>query len=357
MQENSDIFNSASSSKYGLENEQNNMRTNYILFIIASFFLFFTCTPNTSKTTVPDTDSINTDLKARVQDTKEADHYSNVLLENEEDSINYDLKVMTQKIDEMYHHFIVLLENEKDTICINHDILPSTLPEYLYTNIEKHKDYFSLSVEYGGAHPEGCDYFVFKRESNTSHDFTIDSIKFMSRDYDLSEEDYMFFIRTQTFTKPQLKNINFCNFKIYENDKLADLGYLGIKDRSMDELDRIFYNYCNKPKDKIAEISSLDYIQKMMEIAPLSKNTLECYNNIAFSLEEKSQYKEAIFILAEIINQYPNRVATYLDIANVYWMNNEQTNAKQNYQKYIDLLKSQNKNTTKIPQQIYDRLK
>jgi hypothetical protein len=82
------------------------------------------------------------------------------------------------------------------------------------------------------------------------------------------------------------------------------------------------------------------------------------YNEQAYNLEQQGKYQEAVDILLEkVLHVSPNRVVAYLNLADAYWGLNEKEKAKENYQKYIELMKSQQKDLSKIPQRVYDRLK
>ena len=59
----------------------------------------------------------------------------------------------------------------------------------------------------------------------------------------------------------------------------------------------------------------------------------------------------------KVIEKDPNRVVVYLNIADCYWELNQKEKAKQNYQKYLSLMKSQKKDLKKIPKRVYERIK
>ena len=80
-------------------------------------------------------------------------------------------------------------------------------------------------------------------------------------------------------------------------------------------------------------------------------------NDKAYYLEQIRAYKEAIYILKKVISKKPDRAVAYLNIADVYWENNEKEKAKKSYKKYINLIKNQEKDTGKISLEVYDRVK
>jgi len=66
---------------------------------------------------------------------------------------------------------------------------------------------------------------------------------------------------------------------------------------------------------------------------------------------------ESIYLFEKIISKSPDKLITYLNIADVYWENNYKEKAKEYYKKYIELMKSQGKDIDKIPSEVFERLK
>ena len=81
------------------------------------------------------------------------------------------------------------------------------------------------------------------------------------------------------------------------------------------------------------------------------------WNDIGYYLEQGYCYSMAIDILEKVLQKSPGRVVAYLNIADAYWGNNEKAKAKESYNKYIELMKSQEKDMNKIPTRVYDRIK
>jgi tetratricopeptide (TPR) repeat protein len=282
---------------------------------------------------------------------------------SEENTIfKFDVLIQTYEFNDLFHHGVILLNNKGDTVCVNNKILPVTLTDDSYFTINKQKNKFTIMVELGEAHPEGYDYFVFKREENKISDFVIDTIVFSRRDYNLGDDDYMFFERKQCFSSEQFNPVTFCDFKVYETDErglnyYCDLSYLGIKMVSFSEADNNFYQLCSKDKSEIVSYFTMEKIIKSLDIVPLSTKSLDCYNNIAYYLEQSGHYDESIYLLEKIVNNYPDRIVAYLNIGDSYWDKKQIDNAKKNYQKYIHLMELQKKDMKRIPQRVYDRIK
>lgn len=84
---------------------------------------------------------------------------------------------------------------------------------------------------------------------------------------------------------------------------------------------------------------------------------VELANNLAFDLQNENANISSRLILESIVEKYPDRVVAWLNLGDVYWSLKDNINAKEAYQKYIFLMKSQKKNLSKIPQRVYERSK
>ncbi len=87
-----------------------------------------------------------------------------------------------------------------------------------------------------------------------------------------------------------------------------------------------------------------------------NKNNITSYNNTAYYLEHLGFYSEAIYVLENLLSYFPNRTVAYINLGDAYWGLEEKDNARQAYQKYIELMKANGKES-KIPQRIFDRIK
>ncbi len=79
-------------------------------------------------------------------------------------------------------------------------------------------------------------------------------------------------------------------------------------------------------------------------------------NDFAYKIESVNP-SVSINVLLKIIKKYPERVVAYLNLADGYWETGDKLKAKENYKKYIALMKSQNKDLKKIPKQVCERTK
>ncbi|WP_160136699.1 tetratricopeptide repeat protein [Chryseobacterium sp. c4a] len=102
----------------------------------------------------------------------------------------------------------------------------------------------------------------------------------------------------------------------------------------------------------------LETVAEWLYFNPLNENNLNDYNDIAYyNSYTKGGNITSIFLLKEIIEKHPNRVVAYLNLGDSYWNADNKEKAKEAYLKYIELMKSQKKDISKIPQKVYDRTK
>ena len=100
-------------------------------------------------------------------------------------------------------------------------------------------------------------------------------------------------------------------------------------------------------------ILNADSIEELIHNNPLNSENVKLYNDIAFFLGPK----ESIYLLQKLLLKYPRRVVTYLNIGDSYWEIGAEDLAKENYKKYVALMKSQNKELRKIPNRVWERIK
>ena len=114
----------------------------------------------------------------------------------------------------------------------------------------------------------------------------------------------------------------------------------------------------NKINDKKV-LMKLDIyeIADILKDNPVSFKNITTYNDAAYFLIEGENYNEARIILLDIINFSPDRIVAYLNLGDSEWGFDEKQDAKKSYKKYIELMKSQGKDLTKIPSRVYDRIK
>ncbi len=115
------------------------------------------------------------------------------------------------------------------------------------------------------------------------------------------------------------------------------------------------YQYYTKIK-RLELATKIFNIDEYLSRFPISKNTLENYNNIAYYLEKGKAYKESAYLLEKLIKYSPQRSVAYFNLGDAYWGLKSNIKAKQAYNTYISLMKKSGKEA-KIPKRVYDRVK
>jgi len=159
--------------------------------------------------------------------------------------------------------------------------------------------------------------------------------------------------------------------------------YISYNSEPKSKYDNISYNFYSNGEYLLTFITweEFDYItiqNKRYDIVNSDEESIELYpinhldnikylhyniNNIplmaekAYYLEQLGATRESIYVLERIISKSPDRLITYLNLADVYWGNNDEEKAKEYYKKYIELMKAQGKNMQKIPSRAYEHSK
>jgi len=100
---------------------------------------------------------------------------------------------------------------------------------------------------------------------------------------------------------------------------------------------------------------SIGKIKAMFEAYPLSKRNVTQYNNIAYYFEKHKAYEQSAYVLEKILDQYPTRTVAYINLGDAYWGLDKRIKAKAAYQKYVELMKA-NEREHKIPQKVLERV-
>jgi hypothetical protein len=99
----------------------------------------------------------------------------------------------------------------------------------------------------------------------------------------------------------------------------------------------------------------LTRIGELMHNIPLSDTTLEIYNNLGFYFSfNDSALSVALYILENILTQYPKRIVAYLNCADAYFKLGEIEKATLLYRKYADFMKFDGKENN-IPKRVLER--
>ncbi|PKQ61187.1 hypothetical protein BZG01_19760 [Labilibaculum manganireducens] len=101
---------------------------------------------------------------------------------------------------------------------------------------------------------------------------------------------------------------------------------------------------------------SVELLEGVINEQPILNSNVVKYNDLAFDLARGKAFEQSSFLLERIIAKFPNRTVAYINLGDAYWGLKEKDNAKQAYQKYIELMKASSKES-KIPERVFERVK
>lgn len=155
-----------------------------------------------------------------------------------------------------------------------------------------------------------------------------------------------------------IPNANIPSLRNFENENFAD-EYLNKNDKNFIEVKIVIPNTLKEllyyvQHSQVNTVVSKDF-NITFENEPLNTKTVQIYNDIAYYLQQANANEEAIFLLEKIIEKYPNRIVAYLNLADSYIGINNKEEAKENYEKYVKLMKQDNKDE-RIPKRVLEFL-
>lgn len=131
--------------------------------------------------------------------------------------------------------------------------------------------------------------------------------------------------------------------------------------------DNNFSKQCYETKKSYFMLSELESLTKSGKISwttqaaeyfikndKVTKDNVVTYNNIAYYIFELSQNNPAsLYLLDEILHEFPERAVAYLNKADYLAAHSECKEAKESYEKYILLMKGNGKES-RIPKRVLD---
>lgn len=249
------------------------------------------------------------------------------------------------------------LKKKKDTAYIKDDLLyvrynndskfyPNLIKNYssLYSSVRCLDNSFFLGYEYSSSSTKMICTYKFMYD---------DPLKIIFKEIVKFNE------------KGTASNIVFFDDKLYDlnYDSLEglyeDLNYNFIK--SSNQIIKLYFKEENIG-NIFTEDSSKEYFidsPKLYDFKLIDCNKIQkinLLNDVAYFMERKGDYRNAILILEKIIEKYPNRIVAYINLGDAYWGNENQEKAKEAYRIYISKMKNKGLEH-KIPQRVYDRVK
>lgn len=102
--------------------------------------------------------------------------------------------------------------------------------------------------------------------------------------------------------------------------------------------------------NKVNKYKIIEYIFNF----PIDSKNVKQYNDLAFYIQKDDL---SLYILEIIIKKFPTRTVAYLNLADSYYILGNGLKAKENYKKYVKLMKDQKRNLKKIPKYVFERIK
>lgn len=234
-----------------------------------------------------------------------------------------------------YHNLTQIVCDKKDYL--NLILLEENFMHYLRAfHISYSTSIYEISKNNGK-----FDIKYTNNETNNIFDSPFDSIELDSQN---SKERYPYYNKEKIINR--LVETGFCKKDEIVEGKIVKLE--SVKVLSLEGL-------INKVKNKGIKIDTYYLVNSFVEY-PFTNKTVQIYNDIAYYLQQTNANDEAIFILEEIVMKFPNRSVASLNLADAYIGIGNKETAKYYYQRYIELMKQDNKEE-KIPKRVLEFLK
>lgn len=207
---------------------------------------------------------------------------------------------------------------------------------------------FFLTYEYNASSTKMKQVYSFIYKNNAIYLTSKEILKY-SKEGSLSNKVYLKNYKLSNQLYSDLEDIgSSLNDSFSKNKSFA---FTNLYDNIYEKIGIVNFTITNDDKFIKAPFNEDKYI-KDIKIKDTDK-----LNDVAYYLEQSGAYKESIFFLNKIIDNNPQRVVAWLNLADAQWENEKKKDAKISYQKYIYLMKIQNKDLKKIPQRVYERIK
>lgn len=207
---------------------------------------------------------------------------------------------------------------------------------------------FFLTYEYNASSTKMKQVYSFTYKKNAIYLISKEILKY-SREGSLSNKVYLKNYKLTNQSYSDLEDIGSSLNDSFSKNKL--FASTNLYDNIYKKIGTINFTITNDDKFITAPFNEAKYI-KDIKIIDTDK-----LNDVAYYLEQSGAYKESILFLNEIIDNNPQRVVAWLNLADAQWGDNKKKDAKLSYKKYIYLMEVQKKDIKKIPKRAYERIK
>lgn len=148
--------------------------------------------------------------------------------------------------------------------------------------------------------------------------------------------------------------------KTVNNKSIHEKELSSLKTDAISKYNRYLSSFRSGYKSKmLGKLNSIGFeeVAAMLYFNPLSEANVNDYNDIAFyNSSTKNGSESSILLLKKIVEKYPDRVVAYLNLGDSYWAIDKKEFAKEAYIRYLALMKDQNKDLSKIPARVEERI-
>ncbi len=151
------------------------------------------------------------------------------------------------------------------------------------------------------------------------------------------------------------KITQFVNYKI-DSLILDDIDGYGSGEKDENQETKLYLDQNLIGKIRYKKNSLINFDQFPIDNYSNVKSNIKLYEQIANSRMLNKAYDEALFIFLKILKNNASNPKIVLNIADCYYQLYDMNNSQINYDKYVKIMRRQ-KNSTQIPQYVYERLK
>jgi len=207
---------------------------------------------------------------------------------------------------------------------------------------------FFLTYEYNASSTKMKQVYNFIYKNNAIYLTSKEILKY-SKEGSLSNKVYLKNYKLTNQSYSDLENIGSSLNESFSKNK--SFAFTNLYDNIYKKIGIVNFTISNDDKFIKTPFNEDKYI-KDIKIIDTDK-----LNDVAYYLEQSGAYKESISFLNRIIDNNPQRVVAWLNLADAQWGDNKKKDAKLSYLRYIYLMEIQNKDIKKIPQRVYERIK
>ncbi|WP_367302742.1 tetratricopeptide repeat protein, partial [Pseudomonas syringae] len=109
-----------------------------------------------------------------------------------------------------------------------------------------------------------------------------------------------------------------------------------------------------KEKLRFADFPKRVFVESYLDNYGYSKDDQQLLNDVAYFWQQANFNSDAIWLLEKVIDNNPERVVAYLNLADAYWSEGDKKTAQKNYNIYIGIMTKQGKQQ-KIPSRVMAR--